>query len=289
MNIGFYELLAPMSNHNSGFSLWTFGTRNGQEYFIKEFLSPKFPEDDGVSSQDRYARRLQQCRRFEQQKAALYQAVNVGSDGNAVRVLDFFRVKNSYYIVTEKVREEPLTPAQISALPQPEIRRLCAIIAHTMAGLHSQGVVHADLKPTNILFTTTPAGKRTAKVIDFDSSFLQSAPPAPGEDIVGDAVYFSPEACRSMWEEPVPLTCKMDVFALGVLFHQYFTGELPNFDRQKSGGVGEAVAKGLPITISNRLPGDIAGLIWAMLAPDPAMRPSAEQVFLALRPKPMAL
>ncbi len=285
MRIGSYELLTPMNNQNSGFSVWGFAAKNGREYFIKEFLSPKYPDQDDVSSMERQMRRIRQCRHFEEQKTALYRAVNQGSDGNAVRILDFFRQGSGYYIVTDRVWETPLTPEQISCLPQPEIRRLCAIIAHTMAGLHREGVVHGDLKPTNILFTTTPAGLRTAKVIDFDSSFLESDPPAPGDDIVGDAVYFSPEACMSMWEEKVALTCKMDVFAMGILFHQYLTGELPDFDREASGSAGEAVAKGLAVTVSQKLQPDTAELIRSMLAPDPAVRPGAEDVFLALCPR----
>ncbi len=282
MKIGQYEIIGQMTNQNSGFSVWGFGKRKGTEYFIKEFLSPKYPDNDPHSSPERLERRKKECSRFERQKAALYRAVNDGSDGNAVRVDHFFRDKNSYYIATAKVKADTLDVEQICQLPEQEIRRLCAIIAHTMAGLHREGLVHADLKPTNILFTKTPDGHQTAKIIDFDSSFLESDPPQPGDDIVGDAVYFSPEACISiMWEEEIPLTCKMDIFALGVLFHQYFTGELPDFDRENNGSAGEAVAKGMPLGLSNKLPEDVKDLLWKMLSHDPEIRPTAEEVFLA--------
>lgn len=283
---GNYEMIGQMTNQNSGYSVWGFGRKMGREYFIKEFLSPKFPVNDNVSAPEQIARKIKRCRRFERQKVNLYRVVNEYSDGNAVRVDEFFRVDNKYYIAMPKVYAESLKLEEISALPQKEIRRLCTVIAHSMASLHRGGLVHADLKPTNILFTGTRSGKLTAKIIDFDSSFLESEPPEPGDEIVGDQKYFSPEHCMFAWEMEIPLTCKMDVFALGVLFHQYFTGELPGYDREQNVGPGEAVAKGMPITVSSELPEDLAALLSSMLQLDPALRPGADEVARILQAKP---
>jgi serine/threonine protein kinase len=144
-------------------------------------------------------------------------------------------------------------------------------------------MIHADLKPDNILFMKTDAGYTTAKIIDFDSGFLETDPPGPSETIVGDFHYFSPEACRSIWGEEVELTCKMDIFALGVLFHQYFTGELPGFNTEESTYSGEAAAKGEILTVSDKLPDDSRELLKQMLNNDPVQRPTAMEVFNSLR------
>lgn len=280
--LGTYELTGHLTSQNSGYSVWGFGKKNGKDYFIKQFLSPKYPEKDMVSSPERLQKKIAQCNRFERQKTAIYRMLNDNSDGNAVRVEEFFRIESKYYISMRKIEALPWDVTAVAALDQAEIKRLCAIIAHGIAGLHKGRIVHADLKHDNILFMRTKSGKITAKIIDFDSSFLETDPPPAGDEIVGDLVYFSPEACRSIWGEEVELTCKMDIFSLGVLFHQYFAGELPGFDHEQSDYAGEAVAKGEQLIVSEQLPDEIRELLSKMLNPDPCERPPASEVFLAL-------
>lgn len=280
--LGDYRLTSQLTSQNSGFSVWGYGTKNGKVYFIKQFLSPKYPENDTISSPERLKKRLKLCEDFEYSKRRLYQTLNRCSDGNALRVHEFFRVGPNYYISTQKITGPSWDIDRIVALRDVDKQRLCATIAHAVASFHEGGLVHADLKHTNILFTHGSSGIMTAKIIDFDSSFLETNPPQPGEEIIGDQVYFSPEACLHIWGEEVALTCKMDVFALGVLFHQYFTGKLPNFDHQSFCYPGEAVANGAPLTLAKGLPRALAELLESMLAPNPQDRPAAAEVFEAL-------
>ena len=281
--LGAYELTGSLTNQNAGYSVWGFGKKNGKDYFIKQFVEQKYPANDTVSSPERLQKKLKACEHFEQRKTALYERLNENSDGNAVRVESFFRIESKYYITMQKIEALHLDISDIAKLPSGEIRRICAIIAHGVASLHKGQMIHADLKPDNVLFMKTDAGNLTAKIIDFDSGFLETDPPDPGETIVGDFHYFSPEACLSIWGEEVKLTCKMDVFALGVLFHQYFTGELPGFNREQSTYSGEAAAKGERLTVSDDLPADIQKLLVRMLDNDPENRPTAMEAFWALR------
>lgn len=281
--LGTYELAGSLTNQNAGYSVWGFGKKNGMDYFIKQFVAQKYPANDTVSSPERLQKKIKECERFEQRKIAVYQMLNENSDGNAVRVEEFFRIESKYYISMRKIEALPWDVAAVASLPRGEIRRLCAIIAHGIASLHKGRIVHADLKHDNILFMKTPHGYTTAKIIDFDSSFLETDPPLAGDEIIGDLVYFSPEACRSIWGEQMELTCKMDIFALGVLFHQYLTGDLPYFNTGESSYPGEAVAKGELLSVSDKLPTDLRDLLSNMLSPDPAKRPSASEVFCVLR------
>lgn len=281
--LGKYELADSLTNQNAGYSVWGFGKKNGKDYFIKQFVEQKYPANDTVSSPERLAKKIKACERFEQRKKALYQMLNENSDGNAVRVEEFFRIESKYYISMRKIESIHWSVEDVAKLPSGEIRRLCAIIAHSVASLHKGRMIHADLKPDNILFMKTDAGYTTAKIIDFDSGFLETDPPGPGETIVGDFHYFSPEACRSIWGEEVELTCKMDIFALGVLFHQYFAGELPGFNTEESTYSGEAVAKGEVLVVSSKIPNDIRELLTEMLDIDPGKRPTAMDVFYSLR------
>lgn len=281
--LGNYELAGSLTNQNAGYSVWGFGKKNGKDYFIKQFVEQKYPANDTVSSPERLAKKIKACERFEQRKRALYRMLNENSDGNAVRVEEFFRIESKYYISMRKIESLHWDYTDVTKLPSGEIRRLCAIIAHGVASLHKGRMIHADLKPDNILFMKTDSGYTTAKIIDFDSGFLETDPPGPGETIVGDFHYFSPEACRSIWGEEVELTCKMDIFALGVLFHQYFTGELPGFNTEESTYSGEAAAKGEVLVVSSKLPNDIRELLTKMLNKDPEKRPTAMDVFNSLR------
>ena len=276
--LGSFELITPLSNQNSGFSVWGFARREGNDYFVKQFLNPIYPDRDQVSSPERIEKKIKQCRKFEREKTELYKALNDHSDGNAMRVQEFFRVGSHYYTATKKLHGLSLDIDVISNMNIDTKRLLCATIAHAVSSFHNGHVVHADLKHANIMYVHSSGGNLTAKVIDFDSSFLESAPPAPGEEIVGDQVYFSPEACLSVWGEEVPLTCKMDVFSLGILFHQYFTGELPGYSEYFY-YPGEAVANGETLQLSVKIPEFYRSLIQSMLDYNPENRPSAYQVF----------
>lgn len=277
--LGSYELTGHLTSQNSGYSVWGFGKKNGCDYFIKQFLSPKYPDNDTVSSAASIEKRKKKCDRFEQKKASIYKMINDNSDGNAVRVEEFFRVESKYYISMRKIDALDWGVDTIAALSEKEKRFLCSVIAHGVAGLHKGHVVHADLKHDNILFMKSSSGYVTAKIIDFDSGFLETDPPSESEEIVGDQVYFSPEACKTFMGESPELTCKMDIFALGVLFHQYFTGVLPGFDASLGNYAGEAVARGSTVTVSDDIPTDVRALLVKMLDADPKMRPTALEVY----------
>ena len=283
--LGSYELTGHLTSQNSGYSVWGFGKKDGKDYFIKQFLSPKYPANDTVSSPERLAKVKKKCERFEQNKVAVYKMLNENSDGNAVRVEEFFRIDSKYYISMRKIDALPWDVETIVGLTEKEKRFLCSVIAHGIAGLHKGHVVHADLKHDNILFMKSSSGYVTAKIIDFDSGFLETDPPKEGEEIVGDQVYFSPEACMTFMGEAPELTCKMDIFALGVLFHQYFTGELPGYDASLGNYAGEAVARGDTATVSSELPDDVRILLEKMLSADPQLRPSAIEVYATLAGK----
>ena len=139
--LGTYELTGHLTSQNSGYSVWGFGRKAGTDYFIKQFLSPKYPENDTVSSPERIQKK-QQCERFESQKIAVYRALNENSDGNAVRVEEFFRIGSKYYISMQKIEALPWNVAAVAALPEGEKRWLCFVIAHGVAGLHKGHIVH---------------------------------------------------------------------------------------------------------------------------------------------------
>ncbi len=277
--LGKYQLTSALSNKNAGSCRWCFGVYSGREHFIKEFLEPKHPETDTTSSPEKRARKLRKCQEFEHRKVRVYHTINECSDGNLTRVVDFFRVGAKYYMAMPRIRALKVEVGDVASLPENTKRRICMVIAHSIARLHSAHFVHADIKHSNVMFVYSQKYELTAKVIDYDAGFFEDDPPRNPEAIAGDMNYFSPEVYRAWREEGMHLTCKMDVFSMGVLFHQYLTGKLPGFPSEEFESVGEAVSCGEKAQVSESLPKDMYNLIVAMLDTDPNKRPTAEDVF----------
>lgn len=274
-----YRLYGDLKPNNSGYAKWGFAEKNGRSFFIKEFLSPIYPVDESILSRDQLEKKREICKEFEYNKRVFYNELNKCSTGNVVTVSDFFRFNSKYYMVTEKVDAAVIPIDEIRMLTMEQKELIVRIITYCVMSLHQHGIVHSDIKPDNILFKRTTGGKYTAKIIDFDSSFLETNPPKNDEEFQGDLVYLAPESLLFIAEEDIKLTKKIDVFALGVLFHQYFCGRLPGFDTGKYDYTFEAVLDDYPIVIDSSIPPYMSQIISKMLCKNPEERPSIEYVF----------
>jgi non-specific serine/threonine protein kinase len=268
----------PFTTENAGFCKWAIGERNGRIYFIKEFLTPKFPDENCGLSETTIAKKRAECNAFYAQKAKLYQGIQRCRTGNVVIIQDFFREKSKYYAATEMIEAEKLTLPQIAALPPDKKMVLIRSLLYSFSVLHSETIVHSDIKPDNILLKKTKKGFYAGKIIDFDASFFESDVP---DDIQGDQVYLAPEMRLRMMNISAPVTTKSDIFALGILFHQYWCGELPEYPRDYD-YLFEAVLDGAEIAICPKLPAVLGMQIKAMLQKDPTKRPSAAEVLQSL-------
>lgn len=274
-----YEIVGDFRNDNSGFSRWAFARKDGVEVFIKEFLTPVYPVDTEHLPPNLVKSRLKICEEYVETKNKLYNALNKCNTGHVVCITDFFRYAAKYYIVTEKIQGDPLSIEDIAAMSLEQKHLICKIIIHCVNTLHNNGIVHGDIKHDNILFKKTPKGKYAAKIIDFDASFFEKEPPDPDEEFHGDMVYFAPESFLYIAEEIDEINCKIDVFALGLLFHQYFTGHLPHFDTSEYDYPFESVLDGNLLISDENIPDEYAKIINQMLVDEPNKRPSLNDVF----------
>ena len=283
-----YQLITQLTNKNSGNGLWAFAVKDGREYFIKQFLSPVCPREGCGIPADIIARKRKEGDKFYQKMTRLYYAVNKSATGNIVTIDAFFFEDTKYYITTQRIDTANLEMKQIASRDNDVKVVLMKVIAHSLASLHANGVVHADLKPSNVLIkeTTVGTGKSkslTAKLIDFDSSYLERER-EKDDRVEGDVVYLAPETLLADQGEDVKLSTKVDVFALGLLFHQYYTGDLPRFSTEYS-YAHEAVLDGRTLFLDTRLPGDLKSLIASMLDRHPEKRPTTQEVFETLQGK----
>ena len=109
-----------------------------------------------------------------------------------------------YYKVTEKVDPARLERRRRRRLDFRAALVLLKTVAHSLRILHDLGIVHSDLKPSNVLIKRTELGY-TTKLIDFDSSYIAGSPPPP-EEIVGTINYYSPELLGYIQEAGVAPT-----------------------------------------------------------------------------------
>jgi hypothetical protein len=113
-----YTILEDIKVVGAGLSKWTFAERGGREFFIKEFLSPTYPEDHAAGSEKTKAKKRARCAAFEAHHGGLQRALAPLSayGGNLIVTLDFFRWGAKYYKGTEKVDAAGLGSADVAML-----------------------------------------------------------------------------------------------------------------------------------------------------------------------------
>jgi len=134
------------------------------------------------------------------------------------------------YIVMEYVEGLPLADLiPEGGMPSEQVERYAAQIAGALAYAHQQGVLHGDLKGSNIIVTS----EGNIKLLDFGlgrriprsgMGEVTSAclPLTEAGATAGTLPYLAPELLRGS-----PPSLQSDVWALGVLLYQMATGELP--------------------------------------------------------------
>ena len=271
-----------------GMSKITFAERGGKEYFIKEFLSPKYPTPDSPGSEKIKEQKRKACDEFEKHHRAINDLIakKVSLGGNLVYAVSFFRNGTSYYKVNEKIDTASLSVSEISALSSEQIITIACSVCQSLSILHDLNIVHGDLKPDNILIKQTSPTTYSGKLIDFDDSYFSEKPPKDRDLIVGTPEYYSPELATYITDEDDEvegntLTLASDVFTLGIIFCEYFTGCKPIND--SSLPTYEAVKKGFTLKFAKSIDTRIEGLLRSMLSPKAEDRPIIRKAQNTLR------
>jgi serine/threonine-protein kinase len=116
--------------------------------------------------------------------------------------------------------------ARVGRLPWPEARGVAIDVAEALAAAHRAGVLHRDVKPSNVFMATREGAAERAMLVDF--GLAKPIVPGKGESvtrtgaIVGTAHYMSPEQARS---EPVDE--RTDVYGLGATLYEMVAGVPP--------------------------------------------------------------
>lgn len=275
--IGLYTQLTSFTTEHAGTAEWCKVERAGKEFFVKKFHSPVYPSKNIGLPEKMYAAGVEEFHKTIKKKEELYQRLRE-CDQSEVLVVPVEVINYQFHIctiaeyVTGNVKSE-----QIHLLSEWQRLVLMRTLTLALMSIHKAGIVHSDMKPDNVLVTQDEKGNCRLRLIDFDGSFFESDPPLDSEDVIGDPAFFSPEAYQQSIDEDIRLDHRIDIFALGLIFHYFWTGTYPG--RPENQTIGESLIRDETITIDKSIPLVLKQLILKMIAKEPDDRISLKSVY----------
>lgn len=202
---GRYEVLSPIARGGMAEVYQARDNLLGRPVALK-VLHPEFAVDQAF---------VERFRREAQAAANL-------NHPHIVAVYDWGQEDGTYFMVMEYVQGRTLRDL-LKSEGRLSPRRTVEIAAETAAALHfahRHGVVHRDVKPGNILCTTSGETKVTdfgiARAVGTAEGLTQTGA------VIGTATYFSPEQAQGFATDP-----RTDVYSLGVVMYEVLTGQAP--------------------------------------------------------------
>ncbi len=207
---------------------------------------------------------------------------------NIVQVLDTGIVNNCPYLTMELLKGFDLSHLVARVGPL-DVSVACEIIrqaAIALAEVASAGLVHRDVKPSNIFLTEDGVvklldlGVARNQLSTTDTSLTET------DHVVGTLEYMAPEQLFDSREADT----RSDIYGLGCTFYKLLIGVAPfagkEFDTAFRKAVAHSSASILPLhSVRSDVPKPINGIVQKMCAKDPAQRPQTYQTIIqALTP-----
>ncbi len=178
---------------------------------------------------------------------------------------DIQQVDSHWFLVMEFVDGPTLKEYNaVEVLSGKEIFRIGQQVATGLSAAHEVGVIHRDLKLTNIMLTS----KREVRLVDFGLAKLRTHDITDQESTVGTVSYMSPEQTRGR-----NIDHRTDIWSLGVVMSELLDGVKPF-----GGAHDQAIIfnirndKPVPLAPENRIPQRAHAIVEKCLRKDPAAR-----------------
>jgi predicted Ser/Thr protein kinase len=190
------------------------------------------------------------------------------SHPNVCRVYDIGEAEGVPFISMEYVDGEDLASLlqRIGRLPADKALEIARKICAGIAAAHERGIIHRDLKPHNVMLN------RRGEVVVMDFGLAAVADELRGAEArSGTPAYMSPEQLRGD-----SVTPKSDIYALGLIIYELFTGRRP-FEADSASQLLEQQETSRPASLTSVVADAdpaVEKVVLRCLHPDPAQRPS---------------
>ncbi len=194
---------------------------------------------------------------------------------NIVRVYNVDKSEGTVYIAMEFIEGESLNEVMLKKRFSPEeIIELGITVAEALDYANQKGIVHRDVKPSNILVRSD--GR--LKITDFGIARIEDPEghqQTQAGEILGTPAYMSPEQVESK-----PVDGRSDLFSLGIILYELSTGKRP-FKGENLASVFNAIIKERPSDIRETapsIPEELSAVIMKCLekSPDDRFRTGRE-------------
>ena len=266
--------------HPGEAAYWAKAKKGENYYYLREFKEPKRPTPR-VSEAVR-ARKTKACDSFAAERQRILDTLKTLVGGNIIAPVEYFEHEGRFYQATEW-RE--ISKENVSAYTQAEKELILKTATLNLKVIHDKKLIHLDLMPSHMPVIVDPISKKkVSALMDFDASHFEGAMPPPKE-AVGTDPYKSPEFAAYCLQDSRygnVVTTKNDIFALAIVFHEYWTGRRFIFkgsdDRENGRYLYQAVDNNEEIRVAPGVPDWLERLLRQMIKKNPDERPTAAEI-----------
>ena len=142
------------------------------------------------------------------------------SHPNIVTIFDYGEHEGAPYIAMDLMTGEELSRSLESGarMPLPQVVRVMEQLLGALAYAHEAGIVHRDVKPSNVFVLRDGS----IKMVDFGLARIEASNLTETGTLLGTPAYMSPEQFLGL-----PVDARSDVFSAGVILYQMLTGDRP--------------------------------------------------------------
>ena len=209
-----YEMLGLLGHGGMG-AVYRVRNRKLEKEFALKVIKPEYSGD--AASLKRFLLEIEATSGLSHPNVASVYEQGTTLAGEPFLVMDLAEGDSLAAIIE---RDGPLPPARALGV----FAQIAAALEHA----HKAGVVHRDIKPTNVILTRNADGEDVAKVVDFGIARIQPSARRETMDLTetgavfGTPHYMSPEQCLGFL-----LDERSDIYSLGCLMYEVLTGKPP--------------------------------------------------------------
>lgn len=279
-----YTLDEKQWKAKGGGGQYNIATKDGKVYFIKRLAFPRYPDSDIFKGEFKQ-KKIDICNEWFRHRQEIIRAISGSGTGTTVKPIEYFREGPCYYEVANMIEVTSSIPYEEVYKESKEDRaRIMLTVSMSLSDLHKKGIVHGNLNPDNILIYRLPGNMNpVVRLIGFTNAFFENEPP---EVITSEVAWQSPEVIHYNQADAVEIapnpyqkdiSCKLDVFSLGIVFLQYCTkgGKPPICTKNQP---WQEFNAGKTPQIDSAIEPEFRALIADMLECEPSKRPAMADV-----------